>query len=72
MPALERLVFLVGFDKIVQIFDPRYYDDREDALRQLFSVASFAVAPAGGPAVRSLTSCSGEPRTGLSLAGFRR
>ena len=48
LPALERLVFLVGFDKIVQIFDPRYYDDREAALRRLFSIASFAVAPRGG------------------------
>jgi nicotinic acid mononucleotide adenylyltransferase len=47
LPRLERLVFLVGFDKIVQIFDPRYYDDREAALGRLFSVASFAVAPRG-------------------------
>jgi nicotinic acid mononucleotide adenylyltransferase len=47
LPALERLVFLVGFDKIVQIFDPRYYDDREVTLQRLFNVASIAVAPRG-------------------------
>jgi nicotinic acid mononucleotide adenylyltransferase len=52
LPWLERLIFLVGFDKIVQIFDPRYYEDRERALERLFERASFAVAPRGqaGPA----------------------
>jgi nicotinic acid mononucleotide adenylyltransferase len=47
LPALERLVFLVGYDKIVQIFDSRYYEDREAALEQLFGLARFAVAPRG-------------------------
>ena len=28
------LLFLVGYDKIVQIFDPRYYDDRDAALQK--------------------------------------
>ena len=37
-PDLDTLLFLVGYDKIVQIFDPRYYDDR-DARR---SISSFA------------------------------
>ncbi len=42
---LDTLLFLVGYDKIVQIFDPRYYDDRDAALRELFRLASFLVAP---------------------------
>ena len=46
-PALEALAFVTGYDKIVQIFDPRYYDDRDRALDQLFGVASFLVAPRG-------------------------
>ncbi len=46
-PDLGALVFLVGFDKIVQIFDPRYYDDRDAALEQLFALATFLVAPRG-------------------------
>ena len=46
-PSLGALVFLVGFDKIVQIFDPRYYDDRDAALEQLFGLATFLVAPRG-------------------------
>ena len=48
----EAVVFLVGFDKIVQILDPRYYADRDAALERLFGLARFLVAPRGpdGPA----------------------
>jgi nicotinamide-nucleotide adenylyltransferase len=46
LPDAE-LVFLVGHDKIVQVFDPRYYQDRDAALEELFSLASFLVAPRG-------------------------
>jgi nicotinic acid mononucleotide adenylyltransferase len=56
-PELRELVFLVGFDKIVQIFDPRYYDDRDAALEQLFALATFLVAPRGddeAPALAAL------------------
>jgi nicotinamide-nucleotide adenylyltransferase len=42
---LETLAFVTGFDKIVQIFDPRYYSDRDAALDQLFGLATFLVAP---------------------------
>ena len=44
-PAVRDVVFLVGYDKIVQIFDPRYYDDRDAALECLFRLARFLVAP---------------------------
>lgn len=47
LPEADDLVFLVGYDKIVQIFDPRYYADRGAALRELFALASFLVAPRG-------------------------
>ena len=46
-PNARDVVFLVGFDKIVQIFEPRYYADREAALRRLFELATFLVAPRG-------------------------
>jgi nicotinamide-nucleotide adenylyltransferase len=39
---------VVGFDKIVQIFDPHYYDDRTSALDTLFSLTRFLVAPRAG------------------------
>jgi nicotinic acid mononucleotide adenylyltransferase len=51
LPAGAELWFVVGHDKIVQVFDPRYYADREAALARLFALAGFLVAPraAAGP-----------------------
>ena len=46
-PRLEGLAFVTGYDKIVQIFDPRYYDDRDAVLEELFRRAEFLVAPRG-------------------------
>ena len=42
-----RLFFIVGMDKLVQILDARYYDDREVALDKLFSLTSLVVANRG-------------------------
>jgi nicotinic acid mononucleotide adenylyltransferase len=47
-PAVRDLAFVVGYDKVVQIFDPRYYADRDAALRQLFALANLLVAPRDG------------------------
>ena len=47
LPGSSELVVLVGFDKIVQIFDPHYYQDRRAALDELFGEARFVVAPRG-------------------------
>ena len=44
---VSKLYFLIGFDKIVQILDPRYYQDRDVALKKLFDMAEFLVAPRG-------------------------
>ncbi len=41
------VALIVGYDKIVQIFDPRYYVDRDSALRELFAEAEIVVAPRG-------------------------
>jgi nicotinic acid mononucleotide adenylyltransferase len=60
-PNLGELVFLVGFDKIVQIFDPRYYDDRDAALKQLFALATFLVAPRAGDDASALSSLLAQP-----------
>ena len=46
-PQVTRLLFLVGFDKIVQILDPHYYNDRDAALKELFALAELLVAPRG-------------------------
>jgi len=46
-PAVKRILFLMGYDKIVQIFDPRYYQDRDVELEDLFREAQVLVAPRG-------------------------
>src|SRR5439155_24398494 len=61
LPHLDRLTFLVGFDKIVQIFDPRYYDQRDAALRRLFRLAGFAVAPRAGAGPAELAELLARP-----------
>ena len=53
-PHVTRLLFLIGFDKIVQILDPHYYDDRDAALHELFSLAELLVAPRGDAGTDSL------------------
>ena len=44
-PEATDLYFVVGYDKIEQIFDARYYHDRDAALTELFSLAKLLVAP---------------------------
>lgn len=45
--GVRRLFFLIGYDKLVQIFDPYYYTDRDTALLALFKLADLLVAPRG-------------------------
>jgi len=61
MPSLQELWFVVGFDKIVQIFDPRYYSDRDAALDRLFALASFLVAPRDAAGVDALAEFLARP-----------
>lgn len=59
-PGVE-LYILIGFDKIVQIFDPRYYTDREAALRALFAQAKLLVAPRAGAGAGELEALLARP-----------
>lgn len=59
-PEVERLFFLIGFDKIVQILDPRYYDNRDAALNELFKLAELLVAPRGGAGAEDLADLLGQ------------
>lgn len=45
-----ELSFVVGMDKLLQILDPKYYQDRDAALRQLFALTSLVVANRGAMA----------------------
>lgn len=40
-------VFAIGYDTLVRLFDPKYYDDMTGALNALFAAAEFAVANRG-------------------------
>lgn len=39
------VAFLVGSDKIVQIFEDRWYEDRDESLRRFFQAARLLVSP---------------------------
>ena len=53
-PQLTELTFILGFDKIVQLLDARYYVDRTAALTELFAQARVSVAPRGGDDEKAL------------------
>lgn len=59
--GVKQLYFLLGFDKIVQIFDPRYYENRDKALRELFALAEILVAPRAGSGSAELTALLAQP-----------
>jgi len=46
-PELEELAFVVGMDKVAQIFDRRYYEDFAGSLASLFRHARLIVAARG-------------------------
>jgi len=56
-----RLSFVVGFDKIVQIFDPRYYTDRDATLAALFALTDVLVAPRAGMGASALAALLAQP-----------
>jgi nicotinic acid mononucleotide adenylyltransferase len=60
-PRVKRLFFVVGFDKIVQILDPHYYDDRDSVLSALFRRATFLVAPRGNAGEQALADLLHQP-----------
>lgn len=62
LPLVKDLWFVVGHDKIVQIFDPRYYSDRDAALDRLFALASFLVAPRDGAGPVELQALLAQPQ----------
>src|SRR6266446_7467562 len=60
-PQVTRLYFLIGYDKIVQILDPHYYEDRDAALHELFALADLLVAPRGSAGPAELTRLLDQP-----------
>lgn len=70
-PAAREVAFVVGFDKAEQIFDPRYYDDRDAALRDLFARVTVLVAPRGGQGAADLAALLARPENRLYRASAR-
>ena len=66
---VRRIFFLMGFDKIVQILDPHYYDDRDRALLALFKLATLLVAPRGSAGEQELADLLRQPEN-KRFAGF--
>ncbi len=60
-PRIQRIFFLLGFDKIVQIFDPHYYKDRDTSLLALFELAELLVAPRGDDGEKELAALLHRP-----------
>ncbi|HCI80232.1 MAG TPA: hypothetical protein DHW02_11150, partial [Ktedonobacter sp.] len=60
-PRVRRLLFLLGFDKIVQILDPHYYDDRDASLKTLFSMSELLVASRGKDGEQELNALIHKP-----------
>ncbi|HEX5440949.1 MAG TPA: hypothetical protein VFW76_08700 [Ktedonobacterales bacterium] len=61
LASSAELTLIVGYDKIVQIFDPKYYADRDAALRALFSLARLLVAPRAGEGAEALAALLAQP-----------
>lgn len=60
-PHARELCFVVGFDKAVQIFDPRYYADRDAVLHTLFDRVTLLVAPRGVVGAEELLALLDQP-----------
>jgi nicotinic acid mononucleotide adenylyltransferase len=54
-----QIYFIVGYDTIVRVIDPIYYNERDEALHALFSQARFLVANRGDRDERDLTELFG-------------
>ncbi|HEV2405633.1 MAG TPA: hypothetical protein VGR88_09280 [Ktedonobacterales bacterium] len=66
-PLLRRrfkaaeISILIGYDKAPQIFDDRYYDDRDAALATLFANVTLLVAPRAGSGREELATLLNRP-----------
>lgn len=60
-PPGAEMSLIVGYDKIVQIFDARYYHDRDAALRELFAEADLIVSPRQGHGEADLRALLAQP-----------
>ncbi len=60
-PSGTRLGFIVGFDTLVRLFDPRYYADLTASLSSLFGVSEFIAANRAPDPPEAMTSFLARP-----------
>lgn len=60
-PAGTRVVFLLGLDTLVRLFDGKYYNDREASLKQLFDESEYVVANRGADALEAVETFLARP-----------
>lgn len=70
-PEAATIRCIVGFDKAKQIFDPRYYSDRDAALRILFGACELLVAPRAGEGAGDLDALLSQPANAPFRASVR-
>ncbi len=70
-PGAQEVVFVIGYDKIVQVLDARYYDDREATLERLFSQARFLVASRDQSSAADLEELLARPENRPYAAGVQ-
>lgn len=46
-PRGAEITFIVGYDTLARVFDPKYYEDTKDALNRLFTCSTFMVTNRG-------------------------
>jgi nicotinamide-nucleotide adenylyltransferase len=56
-----RFIFAIGFDTLIRLVDPKYYQDMQADLESLFDIAEFAVANRGDRDKSDLERCLDNP-----------
>jgi nicotinamide-nucleotide adenylyltransferase len=53
-PNNTTIKFIVGYDTLIRVLDPKYYKDRDDALGRLFGDSRFLVAGRGNASIEEI------------------
>jgi nicotinic acid mononucleotide adenylyltransferase len=66
-----EVCFVVGYDTLVRVFDPKYYTDRTAELQALFSQTSFACANRAGSGEDAVSAMLRTPANAAYAEGVR-
>ncbi len=60
-PNNTTIKFIVGYDTLIRVLDPKYYKNRDDEIRGLFANSRFLVASRGNAGVEEIKELIGQP-----------